>query len=269
MNAMRVLPNLNDAAKRAAWMSAIDTAAASVSAATRDTATSVLFREVMAQLMAANDATVALPEEVVLHEFGEGAMGVLSRQFEDNYSSMIWPEALRRFRQQVDGNFVGVGIMIRHDEKRDIQVINPLEGSPASRAGLKPDDRIIAVDGKSTTGWALNKAVDLITGPEGDVVTLTIRRANVPEPFDVAMKRESIKIRSVNGWNKFDRKWQSNLGVVCGSRFGNCLCALDKFQRGQLRGFLGGIERDAHGAQTEWTDFGFAWQPRRTSFIGR
>ncbi len=195
-------PNLSDETKRAAWIAAIDKAAASVSAATRETATSVLFREVIAQLMAANDATVTLPEEVVLHEFGEGAMGVLSRQFEDNYSAMIWPEALRRFRQQVDGNFVGVGIMIRHDEKRDIQIINPLEGSPASRAGLKPDDRIIAVDGKSTTGWALNKAVDLITGPEGDLVTLTIRRASVPEPFDVAMKRESIKIRSVNGWNK-------------------------------------------------------------------
>jgi carboxyl-terminal processing protease len=195
-------PNLNDETKRAAWIAAIDKAAASVSASTRETATSVLFREVIAQLIAANDATVTLPEEVVFHEFGEGAMGVLSRQFEDNYSSMIWPEALRRFRQQVDGNFVGVGIMIRHDEKRDIQIINPLEGSPASRAGLKPDDRIIAVDGKSTTGWALNKAVDLITGPEGDLVTLTIRRASLPEPFDVAMKRESIKIRSVNGWNK-------------------------------------------------------------------
>ena len=195
-------PSLSDDTKRAAWIAAIDKAAATVAAATRDTATSVLFREVMAQLLAANDATVTLPEEVVLHEFGEGAMGVLSRRFEDNYSALIWPEATRRFRQQVDGNFVGVGIMIRHDEKRDIQIINPLEGSPASRAGLKPNDRIIAVDGQSTTGWALTKAVDLITGPAGEVVTLTVRRPTVDEPFDVPMKRESIKIRSVNGWNK-------------------------------------------------------------------
>ena len=195
-------PSLSDGTKLAAWMAAIDKAAATVAAATRDTATSVLFREVMAQLLAANDVSVALPEEVVLHEFGEGAMGVLSRRFEDNYSALIWPEATRRFRQQVDGNFVGVGIMIRHDEKRDIQIINPLEGSPASRAGLKPNDRIIAVDGQSTTGWALTKAVDLITGPEGEVVTLTVRRPTVDEPFDVPMKRESIKIRSVNGWNK-------------------------------------------------------------------
>jgi carboxyl-terminal processing protease len=195
-------PGLGDAAKRAAWLQAIDKAMARVKSATRETANGVLFREVMTELLAANEATVALPEEVVVHEFGDGAMNVLARRFEDQYSSLIWPESLRRFRQQVDGNFVGVGIMIRHDDKRDIQIINPLEGSPASRAGIKANDRIVAVDGKSTTGWALNKAVDLITGPEGEVVTLSIRRADRPEPFDVALKRESIKMRSVNGWFK-------------------------------------------------------------------
>ncbi len=195
-------PNLSDDVKRAAWIAVIDKAEKTISAANRDLVNGVMFREIINELLKINEATVALPEEVVLHEFGEGAMGVLSRKFEDNYSALIWPDALRRFRQQVEGNFVGVGILIRHDEKRDIQIINPLEGSPASRAGLKPDDRIIAVDGQSTTGWALNKAVDLITGPEGDTVTLSIRRADVADPFDVAMKRESIKMRSVNGWNK-------------------------------------------------------------------
>ncbi len=195
-------PNLSDDVKRAAWIAVIDKAEKTISAANRDLVNGVMFREIINELLKINEATVALPEEVVLHEFGEGAMGVLSRKFEDNYSALIWPDALRRFRQQVEGNFVGVGILIRHDEKRDIQIINPLEGSPASRAGLKPDDRIIAVDGQSTTGWALNKAVDLITGPEGDTVTLSIRRAGVNDPFDVAMKRESIKMRSVNGWNK-------------------------------------------------------------------
>ena len=195
-------PSLGDAAKREKWIAAIDQAAASVTNVKRDAVTGIVFRKIMAQLLSANVDSVDLPEEVVLHQFGEGAMGVLSRNFEDNYSAVIWPESLRRFKQQVEGNFVGVGIMIRHDEKRDIQIVNPLEGSPAARAGLKPNDRIIAVDGQSTTGWALNKAVDLITGPTGEVVTLSIRRADKPEPFDVPLKRESIKIRSVNGWNK-------------------------------------------------------------------
>jgi hypothetical protein len=64
--------------------------------------------------------------------------------------------------------FVGVGIQIRHDDRRDIQVVNPLEGGPAFRGGVENDDRIVAVDGKSTVGWTLNKAVDSITGPAGN-----------------------------------------------------------------------------------------------------
>jgi hypothetical protein len=127
-------------------------------------------------LLKANETTVAIPENALLHEFGEGATGIISRRFEDPYSEIIWPERLRRFRQQVEGNFVGVGIQIRHDERRDIQVVNPLEGGPAFRGGVENDDRIVAVDGKSTVGWTLNKAVDSITGRAGEDVTLTIRR---------------------------------------------------------------------------------------------
>ena len=48
--------------------------------------------------------------------------------YEDQYTQMIWPEQLRRFEQQVQGDFVGVGILIRHDDKRELMVQNPLEG---------------------------------------------------------------------------------------------------------------------------------------------
>ena len=156
----------------------------------------------MASILKANEATVNLPETALLHEFGEGATGVIARRYEDPYSEIIWPERLRRFKQQIEGNFVGVGILIRHDEKREIMVINPLEGSPAARAGLKPEDRIIAVNGQATTGWSLNRAVDLITGPAGETVTLTVRRAGESKPLEVPLVRESIKMRSVNGWRK-------------------------------------------------------------------
>ncbi|MFO0003131.1 MAG: PDZ domain-containing protein [bacterium] len=76
----------------------------------------------------------------------------------------------------IKGDFVGVGVQIRHDERRDIQVVAPIEGSPAWRAGVRGEDRIIEVDGEPTVGWPLNKAVDTITGPAGQPVTLTLRR---------------------------------------------------------------------------------------------
>ena len=195
-------PGLGDDAKRTAWLEALAAARARAEGVPDEMASGTLYRELMNGLLKANETTVAIPENALLHEFGEGATGIISRRFEDPYSEIIWPERLRRFRQQVEGNFVGVGILIRHDEKREIMIINPLEGSPAARAGLKPGDRVLAVDGQSTTGWSLNRAVDLITGPEGETVNLSVRRAGEEKPIEVPLVRESIKMRSVTGWRK-------------------------------------------------------------------
>ena len=141
-------------------------------------------------------------QEVLLREFAEGATYRIEDAYEDQYTQMIWPEQLRRFEQQVQGDFVGVGILIRHDEKRELMIQNPLEGSPASRAGIEEEDRVIAVDGVPTTGWSLTRAVDEITGPRGETVVLTVTREDVEEPVDIPIARDRIKIRSVNGWFK-------------------------------------------------------------------
>jgi carboxyl-terminal processing protease len=168
----------------------------------RDAVGKPQYNSALRSILAANAAGPMLPEPVIYREFGDGALEELSRRFEDEYSQVIWPDQLRRFNQMIQGNFVGVGIMIRHDDRRDIQVVNPLEGSPAARGGVKSEDRIVAVDGKSTVGWTLNKAVDSITGPAGERVSLTVKRDGVEEPLELSLVREEIKIRSVNGWWK-------------------------------------------------------------------
>ncbi len=160
------------------------------------------YRRIMDDLRQANPETIDVREEVLLREFGEGATYRLEDVFEDQYTQMIWPEQLRRFQQQVQGDFVGVGILIRHDDKRELMVQNPLEGSPASRAGVEEQDRILEVDGVPTTGWSLTRAVDEITGPRGEEVVLTIAREGEEETIDVPIVRDRIKIRSVNGWYK-------------------------------------------------------------------
>ena len=195
-------PAISDAARRDAFVAAIDRRRATLAARPAESVGLSFYRETMRELLAANQETVGLPEEVLVQQFGEGTTTQLSKDFEDDYSEIIWPERLRRFRQSIDGNFVGVGILIRHNDKRDVMIVNPLEGSPASRMGVRPGDRIAAVDGKPTDGWSLNRAVDSITGPAGKPVTLTLRRDDVDEPIDVSLVRETIKMRSVNGWWK-------------------------------------------------------------------
>ena len=195
-------PGLSDPVRRDAFLAAIDRRRETLAGRPAESVGLSFYRETMRELLAANEETVGLPEGVLVQQFGEGATAQLSKDFEDDYSEIIWPERLRRFRQSIDGNFVGVGILIRHNDKRDVMIVNPLEGSPASRAGVRPGDRIAAVDGKPTDGWSLNRAVDSITGPAGKPVTLTLRREDVDDPIDVSLVRETIKMRSVNGWWK-------------------------------------------------------------------
>jgi carboxyl-terminal processing protease len=148
-------------------------------------------------LVEESEDTISLPKPVIYREFADGAMRDL-----DEFSEIIWPNKLRRFRQSTHGSFVGVGILIRHDDKREIMVVSPLEGTPAYFSGVKPGDRISRVDGASTAGWSLNDAVDRITGRRGTEVELGLRRDDVDGLVTLRIKRDVIKIRSVNGWWK-------------------------------------------------------------------
>ncbi len=195
-------PGLADAAKVQALRSVVEGRQKEIAAVTGRKLGAADYQSTIAEVLAVNEQTVGIPNEVILREFGEGATTQLSKEYEDDYSQIIWPDELRRFRQSIEGNFVGVGILLRHNDKRELLIVNPLEGSPASRAGIRPGDKILAVDDQSTVGWATNRAVSNITGPVGKVVKLTIGREGVDEPMDFPLKRASIKMRSVNGWWK-------------------------------------------------------------------
>jgi len=149
------------------------------------------------RILDANERTIQLPEGVLLREFGDGAMSKL-----DKYSGIIWPDESRRFEQQTEGRFVGVGVVIKENNKGEIMVVNPIEGAPAYYGGVQPDDVISAVNGNSSSGWSLNDAVDRITGPKGTTVTLTLKRQGLDSPFDLTLTRDSIKLHSVQGWWK-------------------------------------------------------------------
>ncbi|MCL4221885.1 MAG: PDZ domain-containing protein [Phycisphaerales bacterium] len=151
-------------------------------------------------LIRANTMTVNIPASALAHEFGNGAMGAL-----DPYSQIIWPDELARFERATRGEFVGVGISIQLDEAQNIMVVTPMEGSPAQRAGVRPDDLIKKVDGQSTVGFTLDQAVDVITGPKGTPVTLTVERRDEngqPVSIDFQLVRQVIELPSVKGWEK-------------------------------------------------------------------
>ncbi len=190
-------PKLADAGRVARWTATIDRELAALEKTPDRELTHWRCGDIVDALIAANADTIELPEGVIHREFGDGAIFNL-----DRYTEVIWPDKLRRFNQATLGNFVGVGIIIRHNEAHEIVVANPLEGTPAYFGGVKPDDIIVSVEGESTVGWSLNDAVDHITGPEHTNVTLGLKRAGHEGPLELTLERRVIKIHSVKGWWK-------------------------------------------------------------------
>jgi len=146
------------------------------------------------ELLELNRRTLELPEELLAVEFMDGALEPL-----DDFSSVVWPQELSEFKKHTTGQFSGVGIQISL-EKGQLTVVSPLEDTPAYQAGIQPGDTIVGIEGKSTKGITLTKAVQTITGPAGTQVTLTIRREGVQEDFDVPLTRANITIHTVKGY---------------------------------------------------------------------
>lgn len=159
-----------------------------------------------------NARTIQLPSQVLLYEFGEGAMGSL-----DPFSDLVWPYEIRMFNRRVEGNYQGVGIQITLDDAYRLRVVTPLEDSPAFRAGIRADDLIVAVDGAPTIGMNLPQAIDRITGRSGTSVTLTIDRLGIETPMDFTLRRQLIKIDTVKGWSRADDlSWDFNIDETFG-----------------------------------------------------
>lgn len=148
------------------------------------------------RVLQANHATVALPQEVIVKEFGEGALSLL-----DDFTNYIWPHDKAQFDRTTTQRLSGVGIQIRILDGQ-LTVISPIEDSPAFAAGLRAGDKIMTIDGKSTQGIEVETAVERITGPEGTRVTLGILSPGQEEARDVPLTRASIRIVSVTGWSR-------------------------------------------------------------------
>ena len=116
----------------------------------------------------------------------------------DPHSQYFDKKSFKEFREGTTGKFVGVGIEIAQEDGL-IKVITPIEGSPAFRAGLKPNDLITRVDDTAVRGLTLNEAVKRMRGEPNTQVVLTILRKDENRSFTVTIVREEIKQQSVRG----------------------------------------------------------------------
>ena len=122
-----------------------------------------------------------------------GAVKGMIDSLGDPYTVFFDPKETDEFNEELSGKYEGVGMEVAI-KKGVITVVAPLEGTPAEKAGLRPKDKIIKINGTLTNNLSLEKAVKLIRGPRGTTVTLLISRSEWETPREVVLKRALIKI---------------------------------------------------------------------------
>lgn len=159
-------------------------------------------------------------QKVDRRELMEAAIqGVLSKL--DPYSNYIPPSEIARFRQDIEATFAGVGIQVgeRHGM---LMVISPIVGSPAYRAGVRAGDLIVEVAGKTAADMSVDQAMDLLQGAPGSEVSFKVLRGDSPDPVEINIKREIIRVDTVIGTHRDNNdQWNfmldpaRQIGYVC------------------------------------------------------
>jgi len=125
----------------------------------------------------------------------EAIRGMLG-SLDDPYTRFLDPREFKEMQIDTSGELSGVGIQLSLDkETKNLVVVSPIEGSPASRAGVQPKDVIVAIDGKPTKGMSTEDAVKLIRGQAGTTVTLTLKRK--AQTLELPLTRERIELHAV------------------------------------------------------------------------
>ncbi len=134
-------------------------------------------------------------EEVDVTDLIHAAINGMLRSL-DPHSSYLSPVVADEMMVQTRGQFGGLGIEVTLEEGF-VKVVSPMDDTPAHAAGIEAGDFITHVDGESILGLSLDEAVDLMRGPVGSEIIITVARRGVDEPFDVSIIRDTIKLTAV------------------------------------------------------------------------
>ena len=136
-------------------------------------------------------------EEVDEKELIEAAINGMLTSL-DPHSSYLSSEDYADMRESTKGEFGGLGIEVTMEEGF-VKVVSPIDGTPAAEAGIQAGDFITHVDGKSILGLTLDQAVEMMRGPVGSEIVITVAREGTEQPFDITIVRDTIKIAAVKG----------------------------------------------------------------------
>jgi carboxyl-terminal processing protease len=206
----------------------------------------------------------------------DGLKTGMANSLGDPYTEYFNPKAAKDFSDQLDGTFVGIGAELTKDATTGaIEVVSPIDGFPAQKAGMKPKDLIAAIDSKTTTNMTISDAVKKIRGTKGTSVKLDIVRDG-STALTLNIVREEITVPSVTS-----KTLDGNIGYIKISRFGVdtvslTTAAANKFKDASVKGIVldlrgnpGGLLDAAVGVSSLWLQNKTVLTERRDSTIVR
>jgi carboxyl-terminal processing protease len=177
----------------------------------------------------------------------------------DPYTEYFTPAEASAFNNELNEAFSGIGAELSQDSAGDLEIIAPVAGTPAAKAGLQPQDLIETINGTSTTGMSVDTAVNLIRGKAGTKVTLGIVRNNVLS--SVTITRQNITVPSVN-----TKILSGNIGYMQITTFANDTSTLaqqaaQKFASDHVKGIVLDLRDDPGGLVTAAVNVSSLWLP--------
>jgi carboxyl-terminal processing protease len=189
--------------------------------------------------------------------------GMVAALGDVDHSTFLTPDMIKQEEAFTKGEYKGIGAEIRM-KNGQVTIVTPLDGSPAQKAGLKPGDVIIAVDGQDIAGLGLRQVVKKITGPVGTKVSLRILDATTGKIREVTLQRDNIKENPIS-WDRISGTGVAHLRIAAFSEntTKNLKAAIEAIEKGKATGIIldlrnnpGGLLKSAISAASQFLQKG-------------
>ncbi|HXE10262.1 MAG TPA: S41 family peptidase [Verrucomicrobiae bacterium] len=196
----------------------------------------------------------------------DGLKHGLAASTNDPYTVYFTPKEAKDFNNELNNSFSGIGAQLGQDSDKNLEVIAPISGLPADKAGIKAGDLITSINGTSTSGMSVDDAVNRIRGPKGSKVTLQVVR-DKSQTLSFTITRNDITLPSVN-----TKTLDGNIGYIQITSFADDTASLAQkaatsFQNQHVKGIVLDLRDDPGGLLDAAVKVSSLWLPQGTNIL--
>lgn len=206
--------------------------------------------------------TELLKQDYTSQEEAYTAIRKALKELGDPYTRFLNPQEFEELSNQTTGELSGIGLRLEvNPQTQVLTVVEPLDNSPASEAGLRAGDKILKIDGKPTTLMTVEQASELIRGEEGTEITLEILR-EIEKPFDLTLKRAQIEVPVLH--SSLKQEGQMRIGYLRLDEFSSHAAeqmkkAVEKLEADKVEGFVLDLRGNPGGLLFASVDIARMW----------